>query len=851
MIPDPWADPAENPKPPEPVENSKPLDPVENLERSFNKKSAERPPTVQQQKLNNLHKYEAKGSGVTRADKGVYHSTSRSVHRQSKARAVRKKALAADQVHRAKLKSAASQFKASSAQNISKFGGGVVKQFAPAIKELKTIAASQGVKARSLSSLVGNSKFMAGANSVPVLALTVGAVTVWKHNLKLLAGIYGVRNPFARYNPFRKSVIITEGLPPFIGGQSPGVRYLVNVTSKLYYKHNGAFIQDHNSGNIDMYGAIEDLHLEEKPHESNPALTGTYLVGKARHEDGSVRLVNKIIGNHGIRVQLISISVTRMDGQPDTGGNLPSTTPAETSQGGTTINEITTVNNITNVNNVYNNAPPSVPSAPIVNNYYYASSSTPPVIEPAPVIVPAVEPLPGDNVEKLPQSPTDTPTVKTEDTTKPTIEEKPSEASKLIKKRYAVSYDQHQQQRLEKIHGNPAIDSDVEKERRIEQNLKIKSIDIFGNPVYFESTVNNGQTPFVTRTVTPTARTVTTAPTIEKDTKTNSSLPIFVPGLYKTPTVSTTVDIPPTPPKPPIAVDPCKKGCGGNTPTPANNNGLGESLLSAAELLLLKKIDATTVSTNEAVLHKDFGLSKIQKFADQAWKSTQAEKALAVVNTALNIHNGMMLSNALGSTLNLIANQSLEAAGVKDHLGNPLNVGGLIRRKLNAMVSAAFGANNAAALTAKLRAYNRIYQTGANVLYSVRSIMDSTYDIAETTGENVSVIGNALRKGGVVRENAYKLMPENFRSTSRVQRRLEKLGQGADVIEQISGDALNLTEEIKEMKANTTEFNLELDKATTDQTKTEDINKKDATNTPEPKAEDEIRGVDPKLDKKL
>jgi septation ring formation regulator EzrA len=119
--------------------------------------------------------------------------------------------------------------------------------------------------------------------------------------------------------------------------------------------------------------------------------------------------------------------------------------------------------------------------------------------------------------------------------------------------------------------------------------------------------------------------------------------------------------------------------------------------------------------------------------------------------------------------------------------------------------------------------------------------MDSTYDIAETTGENVSQIGNALKKAGAVRENAYKLMPTDFRSTSRVQRRLEKLGNAADTIEQISSDALDVTQEVKEMKSNQKEFNDELEKAITEQSKVDDSKKKDAISNPEHKPEDEIR----------
>jgi hypothetical protein len=262
------------------------------------------------------------------------------------------------------------------------------------------------------------------------------------------------------------------------------------------------------------------------------------------------------------------------------------------------------------------------------------------------------------------------------------------------------------------------------------------------------------------------------------------------------------------------------------------------------------KVVGTVVSKiDKTVHHPQFGLQKIQDFAKTAWETTQADKVLSVVNTALNIHNAIMLSNNLGRSMAYIADNTLAAFGIQDATtGDAIDVGSFVKRKLNSMINTMLGATQAAALRRNLVAANRIYQAGANVLYSVRSIMDSTYDIAETTGENVSQIGNALKKAGAVRENAYKLMPTDFRSTSRVQRRLEKLGNAADSIEQISSDALSLTQEVKEMKANQKEFSDELEKARGEQSKEDETKKKEAIANPEASAEDEIRTL-PKEDK--
>jgi hypothetical protein len=822
MTPDPWASNAEK------------------FERAYRGNSAKRPLTPQQKILETSFKKKSVGEIGKRAGA----TTSKSAHRASQARANRLKASNAVKGTVNNLSSSASKFRASSAKNISKFGGGVAKQFAPTVNSLKTIAVSQGANVRTLAALMNNSKFLAGTKSIPGLGLVVGNYVVWKRNIELLEGIYGVSlNPLARYNPFRKSVINEGSSPPFLGGQSSNVTYLVKVTGKKYYA--GSLIQVYSPvNNATVTGAIKDIKVV------NPSGNFCSVQVVSSNSDGTPRSFDYPVGGFGIDFEITLIEITRADGQPDTGGNLPGETQAETSQGGTTVNQITTVNNITNVNNVYNNTSPvpTVPPVQVVNNYYTSPSES--KIEFVPVIVPPVEPLADDNTEKQPQSPSDSPIVKTEDTNKSTEEKKPSEASKLMKKSWAISYDEAQQQKYERIHGTISKDitfNDFLHSEETERKLRIKKLDDFGNPVYYDPTVNEGKTAFVRKTVTPTARTVTTTPTIEKNSSEESKLPVIVPGLYKTPAVTTKVNLPPVPPIPPTPVDPCKKGCGGNTPAPTTNNSSELNTgLNPVELALLNKIDKTTVSTNKVITHKDHGLQKMQEFANAAWETTRADKILGGINTMLNIHNAVMLSNALGSTLNLIASQSLEAMNITDATtGNPINVGSVIKNKLNSIISSLIGANNYAALTAKLRTYNRIYQTGANVLYSVRSIIDSTQDIAETTGENVAAIGNALRKAGAVRENAYKLMPTDFRNPSRVQRRLEKLGETASVIEEITSDAVDLKDEVKELKGYSKEFEDELKKETDKQIKAETLKKRDAIKTPEPKEEDETRAVEP------
>jgi hypothetical protein len=138
----------------------------------------------------------------------------------------------------------------------------------------------------------------------------------------------------------------------------------------------------------------------------------------------------------------------------------------------------------------------------------------------------------------------------------------------------------------------------VSQDKIADENLKVRRIDDYGNKVYYDTTISDRKIPYVTRIVTPSADTITTKPTIYKESTQETNLPI-IPGLYKTPRVTTKVDIRNTNFITNTAVNPCKKGCGGSS-TPAGNSSGVDGILGAAELALLKKIDATTVYSRKS-----------------------------------------------------------------------------------------------------------------------------------------------------------------------------------------------------------------------------------------------------------
>jgi hypothetical protein len=209
----------------------------------------------------------------------------------------------------------------------------------------------------------------------------------------------------------------------------------------------------------------------------------------------------------------------------------------------------------------------------------------------------------------------------------------------------------------------------------------------------------------------------------------------------------------------------------------------------------------------EVVTHKDYGLQKIQKFADVAWKATHADKILNGITTTLVIHNAVMLSGNLAQTVGEAASGSLSAMGIKDSEGNPIDVNAVVKGKMTNLIKSMIGTENYAALTKKIAAANRIYQSTANVLDLTRSLFDSARNVAELTAENTGKIGNALRESGAVYEDAYQLMQEKVNPQNQAMRRLEGLSntlqtleQGASAISEVSSEVVETKENIDELR---------------------------------------------------
>ncbi|MBT9314380.1 hypothetical protein [Leptothoe spongobia] len=214
------------------------------------------------------------------------------------------------------------------------------------------------------------------------------------------------------------------------------------------------------------------------------------------------------------------------------------------------------------------------------------------------------------------------------------------------------------------------------------------------------------------------------------------------------------------------------------------SNLLKNNPLTAANTALLTKIDATTTATgvgvasNAGVLAQTLNMvTTIQQFSRKTWDFLQIDRFLAVANFTFNLHNAYFLSRSLADTIGWTVDSVLNVLGLglKDADDNPLSITELVSDWVDTAVDAVIPEETQAEVAETLNKANRIYQAASNIYWQLWSLMDSSQAIAETIGQYVGKIGNALRRSGAVMENSYGWMTERFDTLHTSGRRWEKL----------------------------------------------------------------------------
>lgn len=361
----------------------------------------------------------------------------------------------------------------------------------------------------------------------------------------------------------------------------------------------------------------------------------------------------------------------------------------------------------------------------------------------------------------------------------------------------------------------------------------------------------NTKTGTVTQTQTSTVTTTAPPPTETPDPRPKSD----------TNKTTAKVSLPPIPPPPPAKnitnknptprpgsktqkfpepkqtkIDKCAGSCGGS----GGGTQLSPGSPAAANLIeilndqlvqnpLLKKIDATTVSTNGIVTNVNSiisnaqtGLKATSEFVQKAWKATKADKVLATIGTATSLHNAAMLSQNAAQSIGDVATSALNLFNIKGFDGNPVDVneaiGGFISNKLTAI----FGATNLNAASEAWLKLNRIHQAASSMVYALQGTKNVLLEADEITGGHVAKIGNALQEQELIEPDTYDWMNPQPDYQQPFNGILGKIDAVEDMTNRVSS-VVNTGLEIKETSTELVTSSQTLVNATTDfiNTKTE------------------------------
>ncbi len=204
------------------------------------------------------------------------------------------------------------------------------------------------------------------------------------------------------------------------------------------------------------------------------------------------------------------------------------------------------------------------------------------------------------------------------------------------------------------------------------------------------------------------------------------------------------------------------------------------------------------------------------------WNLLQVDRALNILNFLTSLHNATMLSTNVIETLTSVIDAGADLVGfkIKNEKDEEINTSKFLSNIFNDALNKIFGAANVAEFKAKLAAANRIYQSTTNMFSEVRDMFDSGRQLTELVSNNTGKIGNALKKAGVIFENAFDWMSEDNRTGTPRQRKWERLRLGLDEIDDKLSDFNSIIGEVKSVQDNINNL-----KETTRQF--EDSNKKD------------------------
>ncbi|MGB5974519.1 MAG: hypothetical protein WBG38_14440 [Nodosilinea sp.] len=206
-------------------------------------------------------------------------------------------------------------------------------------------------------------------------------------------------------------------------------------------------------------------------------------------------------------------------------------------------------------------------------------------------------------------------------------------------------------------------------------------------------------------------------------------------------------------------------------------------------------------------------LESVNTFMRKAWEATRMQKVLDVLTFVGVMHNVSMLSRNVGETFLEVVGQGIQAVGIRDEENQIIDVNEVVRSNVEGLLKNVLGVARYNGISENWNKANRIISSASAVIWTIRSISDSTQDLMEWVAENTGKIGNALKRWRVVGENAYPEMSERAKAQHRMRSRFDKVTGAAEnaedrisVFGQATSNVIEIQQETNELAENFGQF---------------------------------------------
>ncbi len=172
----------------------------------------------------------------------------------------------------------------------------------------------------------------------------------------------------------------------------------------------------------------------------------------------------------------------------------------------------------------------------------------------------------------------------------------------------------------------------------------------------------------------------------------------------------------------------------------------------------------------------------------------------------------------------------LNVFGISDEDGNPIDISGMVGGFVSSGIQRVIGAELYQGLSEGWKKTSAIYTSAMNIYELMTNSMAGIAEGLEIASQYTGKIGNALKKGGVILENAYEWMDENIRVKTGRLGAVQKVIDGIQTTEEVVSNLTEITEQVQETQENINQITEEFDSIRTNVTENE-TNKKTAEDT--------------------